>query len=202
MRRARSGACVALGGGGDGSDGGPPGARRPRWPPWLRPWACNRLSGPAGRSSLWAGPWRSLGRVPPPPGCWAGPVGGPSVRRRYGGGGKRLVHGRWSPSRNTCTRWRTATCRRRRRWWPTSPPLPWGWAPLGCWARVDRQAASPPGRHAGVSGHGGVKGANLATVESEADRANIVVRASVLMAQRITSFAWKSMLGGIGRPSA
>ena len=53
-----------------------------------------------------------------------------------------------------------------------------------------------------VSGHGGVKGATLATVESEADRANIVVRASVLMAQRITSSAWKSMLGGIVRPSA
>jgi len=34
-----------------------------------------------------------------------------------------------------------------------------------------------------VSGHGGTKGANLAKVESEADRANIAVRAAVLMAQ-------------------
>src|SRR5437764_12579652 len=34
-----------------------------------------------------------------------------------------------------------------------------------------------------VSGHGGTKGANLAKVASEADRANIAVRAAVLMAQ-------------------
>ncbi len=36
-----------------------------------------------------------------------------------------------------------------------------------------------------VSDHGGTKGANLAKVESEADRTNIAVRASVLLAHQL-----------------
>src|SRR5256886_12909200 len=67
----------------------------------MRPWECSRISGPAGSSSLWAVPWPSLCRLPPPPGCWAGTVGGPSVRRRCGGGCKRLVNGRWRPDRKS-----------------------------------------------------------------------------------------------------
>ena len=47
--------------------------------------------------------------------------------------------------------------------------------------------------------HGGT---NLAKVERKADRAHIAVGASVVAAQRITSSAWKRMLGGMVRPRA
>ena len=63
----------------------------------MRPWECSRISGPAGSSRLWAGPWRSLCRVPPPPGCWAGTVGGPSVRRRWGVGASGWSRGDGDP---------------------------------------------------------------------------------------------------------
>jgi hypothetical protein len=43
---------------------------------------------------------------------------------------------------------------------------------------------------------------NLATVGREADRTHIAVGASVVAAQRITSSAWKSTVGGIVRPRA
>src|SRR2546421_11219111 len=48
----------------------------------------------------------------------------------------------------------------------------------------------------------GYQGANFAKVESEADRVHIAVGASVVAAQRITSSAWKSSVGGIVRPRA
>ena len=46
--------------------------------------------------------------------------------------------------------------------------------------------------------HGGT---NLAQVGKKADRANVAVRASVLTGHRITSSAWKRIVGGMVRPS-
>ena len=111
--------------GGDGSDGVPMGVRRPRWPPWMRPWAYSRISGAVGSSRRWAVPWRFLCRLRLQPACWAGTVGALSVHRRCGDGCKRRVNKRWRHSRSTCMRSRKATCQRRRRWRPSWPRLPW-----------------------------------------------------------------------------
>ena len=111
--------------GGGGSDGVAMGVRRPRWPPWMRPWAYSRISGAVGApgAGLCLG---GLCAVCDWPACWAGTVGAWSVHRRCGDGCKRRVNKRWRHSEAlACARARRPCCSAGRRWRPSWPLLPW-----------------------------------------------------------------------------
>ena len=54
LQSARLPASLGQSSGGDGADGVPMGVRRPRWPPWMRPWAT------AASAEQWGAPGAGL----------------------------------------------------------------------------------------------------------------------------------------------
>jgi hypothetical protein len=74
-----------------------------RWPPWMRSWACSRISAAVVSCSGWAALWPSLCRLLRQRHCWAGPAGQRSAHRRCGGGCRRPEVGPWRNSRRNWT---------------------------------------------------------------------------------------------------
>ena len=143
LPHARSQACWGLSGGDDGSDGVLTGVPSRRWPLWMWPWGCSRISGPAVNSSTWAVPWRSLCRLPRRRGCWAGIVAGTVSPGPCGVGCKRRATGPWQTSRNTCERRRPGARTNAR-----AADGRAGGLAIGAWGRWRDGAVSTDGRPA------------------------------------------------------